>query len=209
MLKKAETTRRLYNIGGMAVVRTDSFERACEIADGCIEGGIPSMEMSFTEPTAGDLIKQLKAKYGDELMVGAGTVLDGETARIAILDGADFIISCSSSQDAATVCNRYQIPYGPGCTSYTEAVNGLSWGAAFIKAYPISNFYGPDLAKVFKTPLPDMPILASGGINLDNLETWLKNGADICAMGGLLTKGSSAEIAANAKKAAAIIKEYR
>jgi 2-dehydro-3-deoxyphosphogluconate aldolase/(4S)-4-hydroxy-2-oxoglutarate aldolase len=82
-------------------------------------------------------------------------------------------------------------------------------GAAFIKAFPISDFYGPKLVKVFKTPIPDMPILASGGINLDNLSEWLKNGVDVCGLGGLLTKGSSDEIAENAAKVRKIITDYR
>ena len=82
----------------------------------------------------------------------------------------------------------------------TEAVKGLEYGAAFIKAFPISDFYGPKLVSVFKTPIPFMPILASGGINLDNLATYVKNGVDCCGFGGLLTKGSAADIAENARR---------
>ncbi|MEG0274356.1 MAG: ketohydroxyglutarate aldolase, partial [Longicatena sp.] len=104
---------------------------------------------------------------------------------------------------------RYQIPYAPGCTSLSECIDALSSGAAFVKAFPISDFYGPKLVKVFKTPIPDMPILASGGITLDNLTTWLENGVDLCGFGGLLTKGTSEEIAANAKKIHDIIQAYR
>ena len=85
----------------------------------------------------------------------------------------------------------------------------MSSGAAFVKAFPISDFYGPKLVKVFKTPIPDMPILASGGINLDNLTTWLENGVDVCGFGGLLTKGSSEDIAANAAKIHEIITGFR
>ena len=120
-----------------------------------------------------------------------------------------FIIAPNLSKDVAIVCNRYQIPYAPGCTSVTEAINGLEYGAAFIKAFPISDFYGPKLVSVFKTPIPTMPILASGGINLNNLEDYVKNGVDCCGFGGLLTKGSSEEIAENARKIKAIIDKIR
>lgn len=207
-MRKMNTTKKMVESGALAIVRAD-VERACEIADGLIKGGVPVMEMSYTFNTAGDVIKALKEKYGEALIVGAGTVLDSETARHAILNGAEFIIAPNYDEGVAKMCNRYQIPYAPGCTSLTEAVNGLTAGAAFIKAFPISDFYGPKLVKVFKTPIPDMPILASGGINLDNLSQWLENGVDICGFGGLLTKGTSEEIAANASKIREIITNFR
>lgn len=208
-MKKMNITQKMYEAGALAIVRVETLERACEIAEGCIKGRIPVMEMSFTLNNAGDIIEGLVNKYGDDLCVGAGTVLDAETARYSILKGAQFIIAPNYSPEVAKVCNRYQIPYAPGCTSITEAVEGLTMGAAFIKAFPISDFYGPKLVKVFKTPIPDMPILASGGINLDNLQQWLENGVDICGFGGLLTKGSSDEIAENAAKIKKIITDYR
>ncbi len=207
-MRKMNTTKKMVESGALAIVRAD-VERACEIADGLIKGGVPVMEMSYTFNTAGDVIKALKEKYGEALVVGAGTVLDSETARHAILNGAEFIIAPNYDEGVAKMCNRYQIPYAPGCTSLTEAVNGLTAGAAFIKAFPISDFYGPKLVKVFKTPIPDMPILASGGINLDNLSQWLENGVDVCGFGGLLTKGTSEEIAANASKIHEIITNFR
>lgn len=208
-MKKMSITQRMYEAGALAIVRAETLEKACEIADGCIKGGIPVMEMSFTLNNAGDIIEGLTKKYGDNLCVGAGTVLDSETARHAILKGAQFIIAPNYSPEVAKICNRYQIPYAPGCTSITEAVDALSMGAAFIKAFPISDFYGPKLVKVLKTPIPDMPILASGGINLGNLTEWLENGVDVCGFGGLLTKGTSGEIAENASKIKEIITAYR
>ena len=208
-MQKMEITRRMYEAGALAVVRAETLERASEIAEGCIKGGVPVMEMSFTLNNAGEVIKGLREKYGDDLIVGAGTVLDAETARHAVLCGAQFVIAPNYDEGVAKVCNRYQIPYAPGCTRVTEAVNALSMGAAFIKAFPISDFYGPKLAKVFKTPIPTMPIMASGGINLENLETWLESGADVCGFGGLLTKGTSEDIAANAKKIHDIIAAFR
>ena len=208
-MKKMNVTKKMVECGALAIVRAKTIERACEIADGCIKGGITVMEMSYTLNNAGEIIKGLSEKYGDALCVGAGTVLDSETARHAILNGAQFIISPNYSEEVAKICNRYQIPYAPGCTSLTEAIDALTMGAAFIKAFPISDFYGPKLVKVFKTPIPDMPILASGGITLENLHIWLENGVEVCGFGGLLTNGTTEEIAENARKICEIIKKSR
>lgn len=208
-MQKIEITKRIADTGAMAIVRVDTIERGYEIAQGCLTGGVDCLEISYTLPNAGEVIKALKTKFKDELVIGAGTVLDSETARSAILAGAQFIIAPNLSKDVAVVCNRYQIPYAPGCSSVTEAVIGMEAGAAFIKAFPISDFYGPKLVSVFKTPIPAMPILASGGINLQNLSEYVKNGADCCGFGGLLTKGSVSEIAENAKAIRKIIKETR
>ena len=208
-MQKVEITKRIADTGAMAIVRVQTVERGYEIAEGCLAGGIDCMEISYTLPNAGEVIAALREKFGDELVVGAGTVLDPETARHAILAGAQFIIAPNLSTEVAKVCNRYQIPYAPGCTSITEAITGLEYGAAFIKAFPISDFYGPKLVSVFKTPTPFMPILASGGITLDNLSDYVKRGVDCCGFGGLLTKGTSEDIAANAKQIKTIIDETR
>ncbi|HBG4971046.1 TPA: ketohydroxyglutarate aldolase [Clostridioides difficile] len=208
-MKKMNITKRMSECGALAIVREENLNRACEIAEGCIKGGITVIEMSYTINNTGEIIQGLNKKYGEILCVGAGTVLDSETARHAILHGAQFIIAPNYNEGVAKICNRYQIPYAPGCTSLTEAVDALSLGATFIKAFPISDFYGPKLVKVFKTPIPDMPVLASGGINLENLHIWLENGVDVCGFGGLLTKGTVEDITENAKKIREIIKNIR
>lgn len=208
-LQKAETTRKITECGAMAIVRVETVERGYEIAQGCLDGGVNVMEISYTLPNAGEVIAALRKKFGARLIVGAGTVLDSETARHAILNGAQFIIAPNLSEGVATMCNRYQIPYAPGCTSLSEAIHGLEIGAAFVKAFPISDFYGPKLVTIFKTPIPWMPLLASGGINLDNLADYVRRGTDVCGFGGLLTKGTSAEITANAAKIRATIDAVR
>jgi len=208
-MKKATITKKINDIGAFAVVRVDEYERAMEIAQACIDGGIPAMELSYTSNNAGAYIKRLREDFGNNLCLGAGTVLDPETARDAILNGAEFIIAPTFSKEVAKMCNRYQIPYGPGCSTYSEAVEALEYGAAFIKAFPISDFYGSKLVKVFKTPFPDMPILASGGINLDNIGEWVENGVDVCGIGSLLTKGSKSQIEKNAKELRIAIDKVR
>ncbi|WP_350224718.1 ketohydroxyglutarate aldolase [Faecalibaculum rodentium] len=208
-LKKADITCRIADCGAMAIVRTTSCRRAEEIARGCLAGGIYVMEISCTNNNAPELIAHLRKKFPGELLVGAGTVLDGETAREVILHDAQFVIAPNLSKSCARVCSRYQVPYMPGCTSVTEAVKALELGAAFVKAFPISDFYGPKLVSVFKTPIPDLPVLASGGITLDNLADYIRRNCDVCGFGGLLTKGTEEEIARNARKIRRIIDQSR
>lgn len=206
--KKLIILQRLYDFGAFAVVRAD-VERAEEIANGLIAGGIPAMEISYTRNDAGETISYLKKKYQEKLLVGAGTVLDSETARLAILSGADFIISPNFDEAVGKMCNRYQIPYAPGCTTLTECVDAMSMGASFIKSFPISNFYGPSLVQIFKTPLPDMPIMASGGVDCKTISEWLEKGVDLCGIGSSLTKGTTEEIKENAIKIKLEIDKYR
>lgn len=195
---KAETVCRMKKTGIMAVVRVDTVERGLEIAQGCYEGGVDVMEISYTNSNAGDVISAIKEKFGNKMCVGAGTVLDATTARLAIMNGAEFFVAPNFDKDVQEMANLYQIPYGPGCTSYSESLNALKAGASFIKAFPISNYYGPNLAKVFKVPCPQIPVLASGGISVENIKEWVFNGAEVLGVGGLLTKGTVAEIAKNA-----------
>ncbi|MCH4168609.1 MAG: ketohydroxyglutarate aldolase [Streptococcaceae bacterium] len=207
-MKKRDVIERLIDEKLMAIVRVETFERAREIVDGCLEGEVTCLEISYTNRNAGIIINQLSAYYGDEILIGAGTVLDSETARNAILNGAQFIISPSFSLDVAKLCNRYLIPYIPGCTSVTEIVTALESGVEFVKAFPISNFYGSQLVTVFKTPLPDILVLSSGGATIENLPDWLNAGVDCIGIGTLLTKGTKSEIGANAKALRKQIKKY-
>ncbi|MBV6370612.1 2-dehydro-3-deoxyphosphogluconate aldolase/(4S)-4-hydroxy-2-oxoglutarate aldolase [Enterococcus sp. AZ009] len=206
---KAENTMRIFNTGIMAVVRVETIERGIEVAKGCLDGGVDVMEISYTNNNAGEVIRAIKATFGDQILIGAGTVLESTTARLAIMDGAEFVIAPTYDQGVQDLCNLYQIPYAPGCTSYTEMMEALKNGASFIKAFPISNYYGPSLAKVIKVPVPHTPILASGGATLENLHEWFENGVDCIGIGGLLTKGTSEEIAQNAQKLTAIVSEVR
>lgn len=208
-MQKAAITQALYDTCAFAVVRVPTIERGLEIARGLLAGGVKAMEVSYTLPNAGEVIAAIKEEFGGEMIVGAGTVMDPATARMAIMAGAQFIVANCYSEGVSEVCNLYQIPYAPGCTTMTEANHALATGAAFVKCFPISNVYGPSLVGLFKTPTPWMPLMASGGINLDNLHEWIEKGIDCAGMGGLLTKGSEEEIAANAAAVRKIIDETR
>lgn len=193
----------------MAIVRVETEERAVEIAEGCLAGGVDCLEISYTLPNAGEIISFLTKKYEDRLLVGAGTVLDSETARLAILAGAKFIIAPNYQESVCKLANRYQIPYMPGCTSVTEMLTAMEAGAAMVKAFPISNFYGSSLIKTFKTPTPYMPIMSSGGVTLENVSEWVATGVECMGVGSLLTRGTQQEIAENATQLRAAVVEYR
>lgn len=204
-MSREEIILQMKKTGVLGIVRVNTIERAYEIAQGCLDGGVNILEISYTNDNAGTIIQALKEKFKDRLIVGAGTVLEEVTARLAIMSGAQFIIAPSYDQGVQEICNLYQIPYAPGCTSYTEALTALKAGASFIKAFPISNFYGPQLSKIWKVPCPQVPIMASGGANFENLEQWIDNGVDCIGIGGLLTKGKKEDIAKNAKRLTEII----
>ena len=199
MMKKLETMNRIYQEKLMAIIRVETIERAQEIVDGCLEGEISCLEISYTNKNAGDIIEQLKSIYQDKILIGAGTVLDSETARHALLKGAEFIIAPNFNSEVARLCNRYQIPYIPGCTSMSEIVEALEAGADMIKAFPTSSFIGAKVVSTIKTPMPQVPVLSSGGVTSENIADWLDAGVDCMGIGTLLSKGSKAEITKNAR----------
>lgn len=208
-MQKTAILERIEKEKIMAIVRVETLERAHEIVAGCLAGEISCLEISYTNHNAGEIIQQLNKDYGDQLLLGAGTVLDSETARLAILAGAQFIIAPNFNEAVCRLCNRYQIPYMPGCTSMTEVVQALEAGAAMIKGFPISNYYGPSLVNAIKTPMPFVPILSSGGATLANVSTWLETGIECVGIGSLLTKGTQAEISSNAIKLRAAVNNYQ
>lgn len=207
-MKKYEVLKRIENVGIVAVVRAENSEKAKQIALACMEGGIDSIEITFTVPGAQKVIETLTEEFGDSLLVGAGTVLDSITARIAILAGAKYIVSPSFDLETARLCNRYQTPYMPGCMTLTEMIHATEAGVDIIKVFPGSAF-GPDFIKAVKGPLPNVSLMPTGGVDLNNVEKWIKNGCIAVGVGGNLTKGSSEDMTKTAKEFVAKIKEAR
>ena len=209
MLKKSETLERIINTGIVAVVRAENVAEAVRISSACIEGGVPAIEVTYTVPGATEVIKALKETFpADKLIVGAGTVLDAATARIAILAGAEYIVSPGFDEETAKLCNLYQIPYMPGCMTITEMMKAMQYGADIVKLFPGSAF-GPSFVKAVKAPLPQANIMPTGGVSLDNVEEWFKNGVVAVGAGGKLATGSSESITATAKAFVEKIREIR
>lgn len=198
-MKKYKVLQRIESTGIVAVVRAENSEQAKNIAYACMDGGIDAIEIAFTVPGAHKVIEDLVIEFGDSLLVGAGTVLDSETARVAILAGAKYVVSPSFNLDSAKLCNRYQIPYMPGCMTLTEMVTAMEAGVDIIKVFPGSAF-GPSFIKAIKGPLPQANLMPTGGVDIDNVDKWIKNGCIAVGVGGALTKGSKDEMS-NAARA--------
>lgn len=210
---KEEVIKRITDAGIVAVVRAESAEQARKITDACIEGGVPAIEMTFTVPHADKVIAELDAMYtDDQIILGAGTVMDSETARIAILAGAKYIVSPYFDEKTAKLCNRYRVPYMPGCMTIKEVVTAMEAGADIIKIFP-GEAFGPKIIKAINGPVPQARMMPTGGVSVDNVGEWIKAGAVAVGAGGALTAGAKtgdyAAITETAKKFVENIKAAR
>ncbi|WP_429958640.1 bifunctional 4-hydroxy-2-oxoglutarate aldolase/2-dehydro-3-deoxy-phosphogluconate aldolase [Enterococcus sp. AZ196] len=186
-MKKVDILQRVEAAGIIAVVRGESKEEAIKASHAIVKGGMHGLEITFTIPEAEEVIKELVTAYeqSPEVLVGAGTVLDATTARLAILAGADFIVSPFFNQETAELCNLYQVPYLPGCMTITEIQQAYKHGVDIIKLFP-GSVYGPQIISAFKAPMPYINIMPTGGVSLENLEAWINAGAVAVGVGGNL-----------------------
>ena len=204
-MQKYDYLNRLINTGCVAVVRGDDADEAVKTVDAVIAGGVTGIELTFTVPHADKALDELSEKYGDreDVLIGAGTVLDPATARLAIIAGAKFIVSPSFNADVAKICNLYSIPYTPGCFTPTEIQTALEAGVDLVKVFP-GSVAGPALVKALHGPFPQLAIMPTGGVSLDNLETWFDAGVTLVGAGSNLTAaaktGDYAGVTATAKK---------
>ncbi len=190
MIPKIMQLQRIIDTGAIAVIRAGSPEEALKIAAAVKEGGIDLIEITLTVPGALNVIAELSRVYpGGEIMIGAGTVLDAETARAAMLAGAEFFVSPSFNPEMVRLCNRYRKISMPGCITVTEIVTALESGADVIKLFPGSAF-GPAIVKALKGPLPQAEFIPTGGVSLENVHEWIGNGCIAVGIGGELTRGA-------------------
>lgn len=178
--------------GLVAVVRGKDDLDAIEISKKIIKGGIKTIEVTFSTKYADTAIKSLSREYENDkdVIIGAGTVLDDITARIAILNGAEFIVSPHFDKNISTLCNRYSIPYLAGCGSVTEVINAIENGSDVVKIFP-GGILGASFIKDVHGPIPYANMMPSGGVNIDNMDKWIQNGAYAIGIGSALTaKGS-------------------
>lgn len=186
-MKRVSILNRLEQTGVVAVVRGATKEEALQASHAIVAGGLKGIELTFTVPQADEVIRELAAVYKDqpEVVVGAGTVLDAITARLAILAGAEFIVSPNFDKETAELCNLYQIPYLPGCMTITEMKEALKSGADIIKLFP-GNAYGPSIISGFKAPMPHLNLMPTGGVSLANMQEWFDAGVIAVGVGGNL-----------------------
>jgi 2-dehydro-3-deoxyphosphogluconate aldolase/(4S)-4-hydroxy-2-oxoglutarate aldolase len=183
-MNKYSTVNALTNTKVVAVIRGKDANEATELSKAAVEGGIKAIELTYTTPQIEDTFRALKEL---DVLLGAGSVLDSETARHAILNGAKFIVSSHFVEDVAKLCNRYGIPYMPGCMSIREMASALELGCDILKLFPAGHF-DPSFIKAVNGPLPNVKIMPTGGINLDNMEEWINAGAVAIGIGSDLNK---------------------
>ncbi len=189
-MDKEQVFNKMCEGGLVAVVRAKDSEQAIKITEACIAGGVAGIEITFTVPGADDVIRQLAAKYKNgEILLGAGTVLDAETARIAILAGAQFVISPSFNEEVLRMCNRYRVLCIPGIMTIREAIMAMEAGADMLKVFP-ADLYGPKIIKDILGPLPYAKLMPTGGVSVDNAKEWVKAGVVTMAAGSSLTAGA-------------------
>lgn len=185
-MKRMEILSRLERAGVIAVVRGKDSAEAVKASRAIIAGGVKGIEVTFTVPNAQAAIQELIENCQDEdVVIGAGTVLDAVTARLAIIAGAEFVVSPSFDQETAELCNLYQIPYLPGCMTITEMQRALRSGADIIKLFP-GSVSGPSMVSAIKAPLPHINLMPTGGVSLENMQTWFDAGVVAVGVGGNL-----------------------
>jgi 2-dehydro-3-deoxyphosphogluconate aldolase/(4S)-4-hydroxy-2-oxoglutarate aldolase len=186
-LHKLKTLGQIADSGLVAVIRAEGSEQASRIADACSKGGVGAIEITFTVPGATAVIAELARRDAPRrILIGAGTVLDPETARTAILAGAQFIVAPSLNPETARLCNRYQIPYMPGAGTVKEIIECMECGADIIKVFP-GETLGPSFIKAVKGPLPHANLMPTGGVSLENVAEWIRAGCIAVGIGGSLT----------------------
>lgn len=201
-MNRLNSLKKIVAAGIIAVVRADTPEKAEAISKAAIKGGVTGIELTFTVPHADQVIGKLTEELPNGV-IGAGTVLDTTSARLAIMAGAGYIVSPTFDADIAKLCNLYQVPYLPGCSTMREMQNALEAGSDIIKLFPAS-VAGPGMIKAVNAPFPQLNIMPTGGVNLDNLDQWFAAGAVCVGAGGnLVGPGETGDydgVTENAKK---------
>jgi 2-dehydro-3-deoxyphosphogluconate aldolase/(4S)-4-hydroxy-2-oxoglutarate aldolase len=189
-MKKENVLAQLHSCGLVAVVRAKDAEDAKRIGEACIKGGCAGIELTFTTPGITSIIETMAKEYeGSDFIIGAGTVMDPETARLAILSGAQYVVSPYFNADTVRLCNRYRVACMPGAMSISEVVAGMEAGADIIKVFP-GELFGPKIIKAIHGPIPYAQIMPTGGVSVDNVGEWIKAGAVAVGAGGSLTAGA-------------------
>ncbi|ELY5747932.1 bifunctional 4-hydroxy-2-oxoglutarate aldolase/2-dehydro-3-deoxy-phosphogluconate aldolase [Streptococcus iniae] len=188
-MTKSETILALIAQKLVVVIRGETAQEAIKASQACIEGGIRVVEIAYTNTKASEVINHLKEAYAQnrEILIGAGTVLDAQTARLAILSGAQFIVSPSFNDETARMCNRYAIPYIPGCMTISEVTRALEAGSEMVKVFPGGNL-GPSFIASLKAPLSHVQVMVTGGVNQHNMTEWFAAGACALGIGGDFNK---------------------
>ena len=213
-MDKAAVLLALKEIGLVPVLRADSVQQALALATAIAAGGVTVLEITMTVPGAIQVMRKL-AEERPDILLGAGTVLDPETARMCILEGAKFVVSPALNLKTIEMCHRYTVPVLPGALTPTEIVTAWQAGADVIKVFPASAMGGAKYLQSIKAPLPQVELIPTGGVSLATAKDFLEAGAFALGVGADLVNGKAmAEgkpevVTESAKQYLAIVKEFR
>ncbi len=182
-MSKARILASILDIGVVPIVRADSAEQALEAAKAVCRGGVQALEVTMTVPGAIRVLEKVADEYGDEIVLGAGTVLDPETARSCMLAGAQFFVSPSLSIPTIEMCSRYSKVSMPGALTPTEVQGAWDAGADLVKIFPVGNVGGPSYLRALKAPLPRVLMVPTGGVGIGNVSEFFAAGASAVAVG--------------------------
>ncbi len=178
---------RVLNSGIVAILRAPSGEMLADAAEALLAGGVEAIEVTFTVPKAHRVLEKVADRLGDRILLGAGTVLDPQTARIALLAGAEFIVAPNVNLNVIRLCRRYDKLVAPGAFTATEVIRAWEAGADMVKVFP-SDGVGPGYLKALKGPLPQVRLMPTGGVNLQTAADFLRAGACALGIGGSLVE---------------------
>lgn len=213
-MSRDESLKRILDGGIVAVVRSESSESLVKVVEALADGGVTAAEITFTVPDALDVIRDAKRAIGDALVLGAGTVLDPETARAALLAGAEYLVAPTFNPDVIRLCRRYDKAVMPGAFTPTEVLGAWEAGADVVKVFP-ADAVGPAYLKALRGPLPQIRLMPTGGVDLNTAEAFLRAGACCLGVGGSLVEpkavaaGDFARIQDLAARYIAIVREFR
>ncbi|MFW9975824.1 MAG: bifunctional 4-hydroxy-2-oxoglutarate aldolase/2-dehydro-3-deoxy-phosphogluconate aldolase [Candidatus Thorarchaeota archaeon] len=215
MWNKEKAMKLIYDTALIPIIRVESADIAFKVADAFLRGGVNIIEVTMSVPGAIDVVKQLLNNYGNKVLIGTGTVVDGKMAEEAIKAGSKFIVSPNYSKSLIETANKHSIPIIPGALTPTEIFNAYSMGADAVKVFPCGNVGGAEYLKAVRAPLPHIPLVPTGGVDLDSAGPMLEAGAFALGVGGAITdkkaikEGKYEVITENVKKFLEIVKEYR
>lgn len=214
-MNKRDVLRRIEEVGVVPVVRASSAEEALQIVEAIRAGGVPVLEITMTVPRAVKVIEQVADRFGEEVVVGAGTVLDAETARACILAGAAFVVSPALNLSTIEMCRRYGVAVIPGALTPTEVVTAWQAGADVVKIFPCGALGGAKYLKSLKAPLPQIEMIPTGGVSLGTAAEFIEAGALALGVGAdivdtkAIREGQPEKVTEAARAYVAVVREAR
>lgn len=214
-MNKQDVRRKIEEIGIVPVVRASSSQQAMQAAEAVCSGGIPIVEVTMTVPGAIDVIAQLAKSMGKDVLIGAGTILDAETAQRCIDAGAEFLVSPGFDLTTVQLAKKLGKLIMAGALTPTEVIAAWKAGSDFVKIFPCGAVGGAKYIKALKAPLPQVPMVPTGGVNLNTAAEFIQAGADALGIGGelvsaaALKSGNTSSITEAARQYVAIVQEAR